>query len=387
MDVGVIVSSGGLAITLGAHLLSCGLTAHRQFLLPQSRRNALKTKAPVPAADSLTIIRPLCGLEPFAEEALRSTFDLEGAENVQIIFCVDRADDPIISVAKTIMAQFPHRSARLLTGQHRISANPKLNNIEKGWREATTDWIAFIDSNVILPVDALHRLFEMNGSTVGMICSPPIGSRPLNFAAEIEAAFLNGYQARWQCAADTLGNGFAQGKVMLFRRELIDASGGLSVLGTEPAEDAASTILVRRKGLRVRLVDKFFEQPLGLRSWSAVWQRQVRWARLRRASFPLQFAAEILTGVLPPALLSIVLAHSTELSPAALLSVVLLIWYGAEALLAQATGWTFSFIAAVFRDLLLPMIWVQGWLSRTFEWRGHSMRAEALSRTPDPGIA
>jgi ceramide glucosyltransferase len=35
----------------------------------------------------------------------------------------------------------------------------------------------------------------------------------------------------------------------------------------------------------VRLVDRPFPQPLGYRSAADVWRRQLRWARLRRASF------------------------------------------------------------------------------------------------------
>jgi ceramide glucosyltransferase len=39
----------------------------------------------------------------------------------------------------------------------------------------------------------------------GVVCSVPIASRPANFWAELECAFLNTFQARWEYAADTLG--------------------------------------------------------------------------------------------------------------------------------------------------------------------------------------
>jgi hypothetical protein len=39
-----------------------------------------------------------------------------------------------------------------------------------------------------------------------------------NIWAEIEGAFLNTYQARWQCFADEIGLGFAQGKQRTLRR-------------------------------------------------------------------------------------------------------------------------------------------------------------------------
>ena len=50
----------------------------------------------------------------------------------------------------------------------------------------------------------------------------------------------------------------------------------------------------------MHLVDSPFEQPLGRRTAAEVWARQVRWARLRRKTFPPFFALEILTGCLLP---------------------------------------------------------------------------------------
>src|SRR4029077_5784721 len=78
---------------------------------------------------------------------------------------------------------------------------------------------------------------------------------------------------------------FAQGKTMLWRREDLERAGGIEALGKEVAEDAAATKIVRGAGLKVRLVDRPLAQPLGRRSASEVWHRQLRWARLRRGGF------------------------------------------------------------------------------------------------------
>ncbi len=114
-----------------------------------------------------------------------------------------------------------------------------------------------------------------------LLAAPRLG--PTELWAELECAFLNTYQARWQCFADFIGLGFAQGKAMLWRRELLDEAGGIEALADEVAEDAAATKIVRAQRLRVRLVTAPFAQPLGCRSVFDVWRRQLRWARLRRA--------------------------------------------------------------------------------------------------------
>ena len=181
-----------------------------------------------------------------------------------------------------------------------ISCNPKLNNLGKGWEAARHDWILMVDSNVLMPSDHIQRMQAVWRADTGVVCSPPAGAAPGNFWAEVEAAFLNTYQARWQCFADSVGLGFAQGKSMLWRRELLDGIGGIKVLGSEVAEDAAATKIVRTLGLNVRLVNEPFIQPLGRRRAGDVWRRQVRWARLRRDTFRLFFIPELFAGAWLP---------------------------------------------------------------------------------------
>ena len=82
---------------------------------------------------------------------------------------------------------------------------------------------------------------------------------------------------------------------MLWRREILEAGGSIEALGAEIAEDAAATKLIRAQGFNAHLVDRPFQQPLGQRRLRDVWSRQLRWARLRRATFPFFFAPEILT--------------------------------------------------------------------------------------------
>src|SRR5204862_5576935 len=122
----------------------------------------------------------------------------------------------------------------------------------------THDFVVFADSNVLMPRDYLQRLLAQFDAETGLVCSPPIGSRPHNLWAEVECAFLNGYQARWQILVDTVGLGFAQGKTMMWRKADLDRAGGLRRLGGEVAEDAASTRVVREAGLKVRNIDAPF---------------------------------------------------------------------------------------------------------------------------------
>jgi len=324
----------------------------------------------------VSIVRPVCGIDNYVEETLHSAFQLDYAR-YEIVFCVAHTNDPVVPIVKRLIADHPHVPARLLVGNESIGGNPKLNNVYKGWRAAAHDWIVMADSNVLMPHDYLQRLLSAWRADTGVVASPPVGGRPDGFWAELECAFLNTYQARWQLTAASVGFGFAQGKSMLYRRSLLEQAGGIRALATEPAEDAATTKVVRSAGLRVRLVDAPFEQPLGERGARDVWHRQQRWARLRSASFKACYCVEILAGgALPLAAAAGVLA-ALELP---LISVVALagIWYGMEAMLAHIAGWHLSWrspIAWVLRDLLLPLLWIGGWRGTGVVWRGHHVQA------------
>jgi ceramide glucosyltransferase len=330
----------------------------------------------------MTVVRPVCGIDNHAEETLRSTFDLD-YPRYEIIFCVAHGNDPVVPLIRALMAEHPRVHAKLLFGDDHVSENPKLNNVVKGWRHAGFDWIVIADSNVLMPRDYLQKLLATMTPGTGLVCSPPVGCHPDGLWAELECGFLNTYQARWQYMADSIGAGFAQGKTMLWRRDILEAGGGIRALGAELAEDAAATKLVRRMGLRVRLVNAPFGQPLGRREAREVWRRQLRWARLRRATFKWFFAPEILTGGAPPLIACALVAAASGVSVPAAVMTLATAWYGTEAALARVAGWHLSArspLVWMLRDALLPVLWVQAWIGSSFVWRGNHMRLAGSGR-------
>ena len=329
---------------------------------------------------SVSLVRPLCGVDNFAAETLRSTFELD-YPRYEILFCVARANDPVLPLVKSLIAAYPKVAVRLLIGDDRVSTNPKLNNVVKGWHAAAHQWIVIADSNVLMPPDYIQRLFASWRDDTGLVASPPIGSHPQGFWAEIECTFLNTYQARWQYIVDSFGKGFAQGKTMLWRRADLERAGGIAALGKEVAEDAAATKIVRDAGLKVRLIDRPLAQPLGHRGAREVWNRQLRWARLRRASFLLYFLPEILSGGLLPMIIVGVLAKAFGLPLALCLASFGTLWYGSEMLLAAVAGWHVSPLYPIYgfvRDLILPALFVGALRGSDFVWRGNQMQVEQM---------
>src|SRR5947209_17509166 len=90
----------------------------------RARPRTLAVPNPAPA---VSLVRPLCGIEAFSEETLRSTFALNYPD-YEIIFCVQRGNDAVVPLVERLIAEHPGAHARLLIGEDPISSNPKLNN-------------------------------------------------------------------------------------------------------------------------------------------------------------------------------------------------------------------------------------------------------------------
>src|SRR5579863_2128571 len=238
------------AFCLTAQIVSAAIAAH--WL-----RRARRPLPPLTACPPISVVQPLSGADRFSEETLRAILTLDYPD-YEVVFCVAKPGDPAVPLARQAMAEHPARAARLLVGEAAINANPKLNNMAKGWREARHDWIVVVDANLLPPKDYLQRLLAAWTPKTGVVSAPPVGARPETFAADLECAFLNNYQARWQLAANAVGLGFAQGKTLFYRRDILERGGGIEALGSELAEDAATTKLVRRLGLKARLAVGLF---------------------------------------------------------------------------------------------------------------------------------
>lgn len=351
------------AVMLLAHLASTALTL-RRYRKPPPRRGMIGTPR-------LTLVRPVCGVEAFDTLTLGSSFR-QDYPDYEVIFCVQRPDDPAIALVRGLIAANPGVPARLLIGEAGHLRNPKLRNIWKGWHAAQTDWICVTDSNLLLPRTYLSTVCAAWGPQTGLVSSPPVGTRPQGLAAHLECAFLNANQARLQLAADTLGMGFAQGKTLFFYRPILDRAGGLAALDRCLAEDVNATRLIRAMGRDVTLTPVPFAQPIGRRSLRQVWDRQVRWAQVRREGFPALSWVEPLNGGLLPVLATFAAAHLAGVPLVTGLSMAL-VWYGAEMALMRRAGWSAGWrdIACLpLRDLLIPLIWLEALTRRTVSWRG-----------------
>ncbi len=88
------------------------------------------------------------------------------------------------------------------------------------------------------------------------------------------------------------------------------------------------------------------------------------------ATFPGYFALEIFSGLLAPLLALVLAAAVLDYDVVPLAAAYAGLWLAAEASLAAAAGWPFSWRAplmCLLRELLLPMLWMQAWFGNSLE--------------------
>lgn len=351
--------------TFGLHLVSLVMSLMRQA----DRTPAFDDFPPV------TLLIPFTGQDPFPERTLNSSLHLTYPRR-RIIFCAPSEDEPGIQVVRDMIAEHPEAPLTLLVGRERRTNNPKLDNLEKGWAATTTEWVVIADANIVLPPHYIETLLGTWRLDTGLVTAVPLGTDARSFWADVECAFLNTYQARLQFFADRYGYGYAHGKIMMFKRSLLDQLGGLSALTCDPAEDSAATKIVRQSGQKIRLTASPIEHPLGARRFTEVWGRQLRWAQLRRRSFPRLYALEILsTGMLPCAAAA-VLANAAGTPSVVGAAASYAVWCALELMLAGAAKWPVRPLyvpACIVRDVLISGIWVMAWFRTDYIWRGNAV--------------
>jgi ceramide glucosyltransferase len=347
---------------LAAHLASVALVGWRMM-------HGTGRQGVIAGTPKITLLRPVCGVDAFDRETLESSFHQDWPD-YEVIFCAPSERDPAVALVRQLMAKHPKVQALLLTGQVKITGNPKLDNLWKGWQAAGAEWVCMADSNLLLPPGYLRSLVAAWDNQTGLVTSPASGARPDGLAGSLEAAFLNGNQGRLQLASDSLGQGFAQGKSLFWNKAMLEEAGGLLKLGRWLAEDVSATRLVRAMGRKVRLTPVPFAQPLGRRSFKAVWERQLRWSRVRRDGFPGIFAMEWVNGAALPLALLLASGHAEAVLP------FVALWYGAEWALARLAGWPHGWrdmLAMPLRDALIWPLWLTTWARRGIVWRGNAM--------------
>ncbi len=354
----------------GSALLYQGLAL---FALFAWARRRLPTPSAMPP---VSILKPLCGLEPLLYENLRS-FCEQNYPCFEIIFGVQSADDPAWAIAQRLQSEFQRLGIRIVVQQENACVNRKIGNLASMEQHASHEYLVLSDSSTAVGPDYLLRLaggFEEEG--IGAITCL-YRARPENsFWSRMAALYMNASFTPSIMTGWMLGmRDFGFGATLALRKSVLDAIGGFAVLGDHLADDYMLARLLRRRGLKTVLspymVDTVVHEP----SLSSLWRHEMRWVRAVRILQPVGHAFSIVTHALPLTLIAFLLARTAPFAWSMPCAALLLraatpvCITGLRDLPLQANT-----LLLPLRDAISFAVWLGSYFGRHVHWRGRAFR-------------
>jgi ceramide glucosyltransferase len=318
----------------------------------------------------VSFVIPIKMFEPSFVGAQTSIFEQDYPEFDVTITAIE-SESTAVAAAREIIAAHPAIPARIVQATATFAASPKVNNMYQAVEDAPHDLIMTKDCNIELPPEAAREAALCMVEGVGLVTAVTEARAPGNFPAAIECALMNQMHARVLYAAAALGLGFGLGKLMVFHRSDLHRAGGFHAIAHSVGEDSAMAHALAKLGLRTVIMRTPIIQVLGERQFGDVFNRQLRWAVIRRHNELPAFLSEPLglssCAALAAALAAPLLGWSALAGAAATLG----LWFAFETLLAFSRGWDVSMGAPatmIARDTVMLCVWLRAWFTRRVVW-------------------
>src|ERR1035441_2275274 len=136
----LLVAAAGL-VTSTAYLLLVVIAGAR-FRRDQRRETKANGACP-----PVTLLKPVCGLEPDLEANLTSFFEQQ-YPSFEIIFGARHSDDPALEVARRISRKYPSVPVKFVATGEPLRPNAKVCSLVKMYGRAAHDYLIISDSDV-----------------------------------------------------------------------------------------------------------------------------------------------------------------------------------------------------------------------------------------------
>jgi len=324
----------------------------------------------------VSVLKPLCGADPSLEECLGSFFT-QNHPAFELVFGVERADDPALAVVERLRARHPDVAVRVVVGGGLGGNNPKVRNLRAMLPAASHDLVLISDSNVRAPPGYVASLAAVRAAdpSVGIVTNLFVGAGGRGLGGALESVQLAGFCAAGVALPSALGDVTVVGKSMLVSRRELDALGGLARVADVLAEDYVLGKVYQHAGRRVAISPVVLDNALGPMDVAAFVRRHLRWAMMRYHLRPFAYALEPLTSPLA------VLPFAWRLlGPWALVwaAAVLLVRDAIPSLALQGErGLHRPLLYGWAREVAALAVWAAAPLRRHVSWRGHRVRVGA----------
>lgn len=346
-------------------------------LVSLRRITARRRASPAPTSSlvpGVSVLKPLCGLDPSLEGNLRSFFE-QDHPSFELVFGAERDDDPALEVVARLRSEYPHVSTVVVVCSGLDGINPKVRNLRGMLPHASHDHVLISDSNIVAPPHYVREAATLlaHHPEAALVTHLFAGTGESTLAAALENVQLNGFCAAGAALPTELGDASVIGKSMLLRRAVLDELGGLERVKDVLAEDYVLGKTLQHAGHRVLIAPTVLANVTQTRRVLDFHQRHLRWAMLRARLRPAAYLAEVLTFPLVSAPLVLAATNATS----AVLWFVAVIWLrdvGGWLLLRGATRLWIPLLLSPVREALMLLTWVRGLFKRHIAWRGTRVR-------------
>ena len=359
--------------------------------------------APSAFAPTVSILKPVKGLDPGMYEAFASHCRQDYPAEYEILFGVSSLDDPAVEAIKRLQSEFPDRSIRLIQTPDNLGPNGKIGNVVQLLPHARYEYLFVNDSDIRVSPRYLTRVMAefaspQRGRPVGLVTAPYRGlahgtlgsSSARTVGSKLEALgistdFFPGVLTSLKLDGEIR---FGLGSTLAVSRPALDAIGGFLPLTHCLADDYEVGHRIAHAGYAVSLTREIVDTSVPGYTLAGYFAHQLRWARGIRDSRKWGYLGLIFTFGLPWAIFNVI-ASGFAIESLALLSLTCL----ARVTVALSVGVGILNDRQVLRDLwLLPLrdlfalwTWVWSFAGNTVTWRGQTFTLENGNLKPVAG--
>jgi ceramide glucosyltransferase len=336
-------------------------------------------RQPARATDSnftppVSNLKPIRGLDPQAYENLAS-FCVQDYPDYEILFCVDRDDSGVVSVAEQIQQDFPNRRIRILYGSDLVFPNDKVARLVRLVGEAQHEILVISDSDVRVKPDYLRRIVSrLNDPGVGAVTCFYVPTEVATFADRLQAmGMISDFYPGILADRQLEGIKFALGPTIATTRSHLCEFGGYEVLANRPADDLLVGRLIAERGREVVLLPYTIETVPDYNSFGELLHKRLRWMVVMRHMRPRGHFGLLMTQGLPWSL------AAAAIYPAAPVAAIyfslyvvlriLMTWIVGVHGLKQRRFWKEIPLIPLW-DATAFGIWLASFLRTSIRWRG-----------------
>jgi ceramide glucosyltransferase len=336
---------------------------------------------PLERSPSITILKPVAGLEPDLAENLES-FCRQEYPDYDVVFCLHGGDDPARPVVENV-ARYAPGTVRISIGEDETIRNPKIANIAAAAASARGDLIVIADSDIRVDPNYLRSIAAaFDSERIGAVTCL-YGALPVpGVIAQVGAGHIEDEFSPSVLVALAFGKlRFCLGATMAVRRDVLAAIGGIGAIGSYLADDHALGRYVTQHGYDVALSRYVVHTTVSETRFSQLWSHERRWARTNLTLAPAGYIFSFVMYAPPLALLYLILSQNLTWGIPLLAITVALrlsLHYVARHAFA-ATHPSMPWLIPV-RDCLSLAEWAASLVNRTVHWREDHINANLDGR-------